>query len=380
MHFAPFALGFRPFFLGAALWAVVDILLWLTVYRGVDVGPLYYDPLTWHAHEMVFGFTAAVLAGFLLTAAGNWSGHPTPKGPKLAALFSLWLAGRLAPLGASLLPAGVIAGIDCAFLPCLIIALVPALRRGKLLNWIFPLMLLGLTAANALVHAQVLEYSQQTARTGLYISIYFVVLMIQVMGGRVIPFFTGRSTEGATPTKRPWLDQLAIGLYIVFVIVDLMGAPATLTRGVALAAAAAHTARLFGWCVSGVWSKPLLWILYLAYAWIIAGLILRVLPVSPFATIHAFTAGTVGVMCLGMMTRVSRGHTGRPLETDKIAVSSFVLINLAALLRVGGTMTGSSVYVWAISISAVLWAIAYALFLFGHTKMLTHSRPDGKSG
>ncbi|MFT5123071.1 MAG: hypothetical protein ACI9TH_001497 [Kiritimatiellia bacterium] len=381
---APFGLGFRPFFLGAAAWAVLDILLWLAIYRGMKIGSLYYDPITWHAHEMIFGFTVAVIAGFLLTAVTNWTSHPGIRAWPLAGLFILWLAGRIVPLCAAWLPPIVIAGIDLAFIPALAFSLIPAIRKGKPINWIFPCMLLGLTAANVAVHFQVLGYTVVSARTGLYAAIYLVLLLIQVIAGRVFPFFTEKAIPGAKPWRNPWINGVALGSYIAFVLVDLFIHHQGLITILALCTGLAHAIRLSGWFVRGVLTRPILWILYAAYTWIILGFLLKAgvstFHFSPYAALHAWTAGGIGVVCIGMMTRVSRGHTGRPMTVGKLGLVSFICINLAALLRVAGTLVISDFYVWAITISAVLWALAYALFLSGHAQMLLYSRPDGKPG
>src|SRR3569623_1964029 len=186
---APFARGFRPFFLAAGLYAVLMMALWLLVLGGAVI-PVELLPLVWHGHEMVFGFAVSVIAGFLLTAAQNWTGLRTPSGRPLAALFLLWLAGRLGFLIPGL-PAGLVALVDLAFLPVLAITLAgPILRTKHLHYYPFPFLLLALAAANALAHADALHWSSGTARPGLHLGIYVVVMMIMAMGGRMIPSFT----------------------------------------------------------------------------------------------------------------------------------------------------------------------------------------------
>jgi uncharacterized protein involved in response to NO len=375
----PFALGFRPFFLCAAGWAAFGLLLWLLVYRGVFQRPLYFDPITWHAHEMVFGFTSAVIAGFLLTAAQNWTGHPTPKGKWLAALCGLWLAGRLAPLCPAI-PNLLVMSLDLLFFPALIAALAPSLLKGKKHNAIFPLMLLGLTAANGMVHLQTIGITKSTAPLGLHLGVYLLLLMILVMSGRVFPFFTEKGIPGAVIKRWPMLDRIAIACFIVLAAAKLSAQPALAVKIIAGVTAIVHLIRLGTWWHRGVLLRPMIWVLHIGYAWIIVGFILMAFPVSPFAALHALTAGGIGVICLGMMTRVARGHTGRPIVADTWVIASFLLVNAAALLRVGGTLTGNEHYVRAITFSGAMWVGAFALFLLAHGKMLMQSRPDGKTG
>jgi uncharacterized protein involved in response to NO len=208
--------------------------------------------------------------------------------------------------------------------------------------------------------------------------------MILVMSGRVFPFFTERGIDGFKPKKNVWVNGVAIALFAALALADLFCPHPAAVAGLAVLTTIAHTLRLGGWFTPKVLGKPILWILFIGYAWIILGFLLRAgVPwgnLSPFASLHSYTAGGIGVICLGMMTRVSRGHTGRVIGTDKLAVTAFISINVAALLRVCGTLVSSNFYVWVITISAMLWGLAYALFVLGHANMLVHSRPDGKAG
>lgn len=379
----PFALGFRPFFLSAGLYAVLMMVLWLLVLRGdLSVGGM--SPFVWHGHEMLFGFAIAVIAGFLLTAAQNWTGIPTPSGPPLAALFLLWLAGRLVFLF-PLLPPLMIAVIDFAFLPVLAIALaLPVLRSKQLHNYPFPLMLLVLAAANALVHAGSLGWIAAGGSLGLHLATYVIVMMMTVMGGRVIPSFTDNKLR---TRARRWrtIEILVPASTLAALIAALIAPFSIVTALLAALAAVAHAVRLAGWYTSKYWSVPLLWILHLGYAWIAVGFALLALSAAGMgaaagSALHAFTAGGIGVLTLGMMARVSLGHSGRMLEPAPLMTWAFVGVNLAALIRVAQPLLFPGLYASGMVIAGVLWIAAFGLFAAIYTPILLRPRVDGKPG
>jgi len=381
--FAPFALGFRPFFLAAGLFAIVLLGLWLAILQGrIATGPL--APAVWHGHEMLFGFTVAVIAGFLLTAAQNWTGIRTPSGTPLAALFLLWLAGRLGFLIPGL-PAGLVATVDLLFLPVLALALAwPIIKAKQLSNAPFPVMLLVLAAANALVHGDALGWSAASASLGLHLAAYVVVMMMVVMGGRVIPSFTDNKLR--THARRwkaiEWLAPVAtLGALVAALLVPDSRATVLL----AALAAAAHVIRLAGWYTGKFWSVPLLWILHLGYAWIALGFALLALSAAGVsaatgASLHAFTTGGIGVLTLGMMARVSLGHTGRLLEAAPLMTLAFVAINLAALIRVMLPLLFPAAYAQGMAAAGLMWIAAFGLFAAIYTPILLRPRVDGKAG
>ncbi|MFP5417671.1 MAG: NnrS family protein [Gammaproteobacteria bacterium] len=381
---APFALGFRPFFLAAGLYAVVMMGLWLGVLKGViRIGGL--APVLWHAHEMIFGFAVAVIAGFLLTAARNWTGLATPSGRALAALFLLWLAGRVSFFVPGLSP-GSIALIDLLFLPVLAVVLArPILKAHQFHNFPFPLMLLVLTAANALVHAEALGRSDARAGTGLYLAVYVIVTMITVMGGRVIPSFTDNKL-GSRARRWKTLEILVPVTTLAALLAVLIVPRSPLTALLAAAAASAHGIRLAGWYTSKLWSVPLLWVLHLGYAWIPAGFVLLAVSaagLNPMATgsaLHAFTAGAIGVLTLGMMARVSLGHTGRMLEPARLMTLAFAALNLAALIRVGVPLFAPGAYATTLLLAGLLWMTGFGLFVAIYAPILLRPRVDGKPG
>lgn len=380
---APFALGFRPFFLAAGIYAVLLMGLWLGVLQGVFItGDL--SPAVWHGHEMLFGFAVAVMAGFLLTATQNWTGMRTPSGSPLAALFLLWLAGRLSFLIPGI-PPGLVAAIDLAFLPVLAgVLALPILKARQLHNYPFPLILLALTAANALVHLENLGWTSGTERLGLHLAVYAVVVVMAVMGGRVIPSFTDNKLR--TRARRWKTIEWLVPVATLGALLGALIAPVSpLTALLAAIAATVHAIRLAGWYTGKVWSVPLLWILHLGYAWIALGFALLALSATGLgaatgSSLHAFTAGGIGTLTLGMMARVSLGHTGRMLEPALLMTPAFVAINLAALIRVALPLFFPAAHVPGMAASGLVWMLAFGLFAAIYTPILLRPRVDGKPG
>jgi uncharacterized protein involved in response to NO len=383
MGFALFALGFRPFFLGAGLSAVLLMALWLVLYRSAGQFGLHVPPMLWHAHEMIFGFAGAVIAGFLLTAVQNWTQIRTPYGAPLVLLFALWLAARIAPF-VPCLPLRGAALLDLLFFPAVMIAIAwPIVRVKQARNYAFPLMLAMLTVANVLVQGELLGCMHRTARLGNTLAVYMIVLMIVVMGGRVIPSFTDSKLR--TQARR-WkaVEWLAPAAPLAVLAATLADPLAPLTGLLAALAAAVHGLRLYGWHTRRLWSVPLLWVLHLGYAWIVLGFALVTLStlgwVAPSLALHAFTAGAIGTLTLGMMARVALGHTGRMLEPAKITSLAFVLIGVAALVRVAGPLVFPQAYGLEIVLSGLLWMLAFGIFTLVYLPVLIRPRVDGKEG
>jgi uncharacterized protein involved in response to NO len=380
---APFALGFRPFFLAAGVYSVLLMAVWLLVLRG-NVVLSTLSPLVWHGHEMLFGFAVAVIAGFLLTAAQNWTGIRTPSGSPLAALFLLWLAGRLSFLIPAL-PAGLVALIDLAFLPVLAgVLALPILKAKQLRNAPFPIMLLALAGANSLVHLEGVGWTSGTARIGLHLAVYVIVTMITVMSGRVIPSFTDNKLR--TRARRWNFIERLVPVVTIGALAAALIVPDTLvTALLAAIAAAVHGTRLAGWYTNKFWSVPLLWILHLGYAWIALGFALLALSAAGMGTsasssLHAFTAGAIGTLTLGMMARVALGHSGRMLEPAPLMTLAFVAINLAALVRVALPLLFPSLSAPGMAIAGLSWMFAFGVFATIYTPILLRPRIDGKPG
>lgn len=376
-----FNLGFRPFYLLAALFAALGVPLWLAQYFGVISMPSGFAATLWHAHEMVFGFAVAVITGFLFTAVRNWTGLPTPSGARLAALCALWIAGRVAMLRA---PDAIGAAIDAAFLPIVALALWLPLARTRNRNRFFVGILLLLTAANIAFHLARLGAPLGAPNQYVKLALYLVVFIVAIMAGRVTPSFTKNAIPQARIRMRPWLDRLALVLLALTFAVYASGAAPQLAGVLAACAALAHLARVAGWDPLCTRNQPILWILHLSYAWIPVGLVLLACAafgvVPEVLALHAFGAGAVGGMVIGMITRTARGHSGLPLQVGGAEVFAYVLVHLAALLRVLPALIAPSTYAVALVASGVLWSLAFAAYLWRYAPVLTQPRLDGKPG
>jgi uncharacterized protein involved in response to NO len=377
------ALGFRPFFLAAGVWAVLALGIWLGRLRGWLPGDIYYGGTAWHAHEMLFGYASAVIAGFLLTATRNWTGMPTATGLRLGGLVLLWLAGRLAPLLG--LPGALTAAVDLAFLPVLALSLYKPLWRGpNKENRAFLALLAGMTLAALMVHLEALGIATGTARVGDRLMLGLILLVLLVVAGRVMPFFTQGGVAGAAPRTRPWVERATFGLAVPFVLADAWASGTVLAGALALALALVQAVRLVGWHDRRVWGAPILAVLYWGYLWLVLGLVLAGLGhlglVAAFPALHALTVGAVGVFTLGMMARVTLGHTGRPMVAPRMAVLAFWLVNLAALARVAGPLLWPAWTVGWWSLSGLLWVLGFGAFLASAGPMLVRPRADGRPG
>jgi uncharacterized protein involved in response to NO len=381
------ALGFRPFFLVAGIWAVLAIGLWLAMLRGWIPMDRYYAGTTWHAHEMLFGYGLAVIAGFLLTAARNWTDLPTATGAALGGLVLLWASGRIAPLLP--IPVGVTAALDLSFPAILALSLYRPLWRGpNPVNRVFIALMAGMSAAAALVHLQALGVTGGTALIGDRLMLGLILLTLLIVAGRVMPFFTRVALPGVLPKTRPWVERLTFALAPLWVAGDALaqgGWPTgAVTATLALALALVQGLRLAGWYERRVRGIPILAVLYAGYLWLIVGLLLNVLAhlglSAPWPSLHALTVGAIGVFTLGMMARVTLGHTGRAMRASVPTVVAFVLLNLSALLRVFPPFVWPSEYSLWLMLSGTLWILAFLLFLWVHLPMLVRRRVDGQPG
>ena len=380
------ATGFRPFFFGGAVMAALSIAAWLIVFFGGLGAGGPAGPIDWHAHEMIFGFTPAIIAGFLLTAVPKWTGVETPTGGGLIALFGLWVAGRLAMAGAGLVPYLLVAIVDLLFLPALAVAIaIPIGRSWTARNLGFIPLLFGLAAANTLFHLDVLGLVDGLASTGLDAGLGIIIVIIAVVGGRVIPFFTSSALGVDTGGRRRLVDIVALGMSVAWLVALIIDPTAMATGALALAAGAANLGRMWGWKTPKVFSIPLLWVLHVGYAFVGIGLLLFGLDVFDVTgtrsiAVHALTTGAIGILCLGMMARVSLGHTGRPLKAHRWTAVAFVAIAAAAIVRVFVPWLVPGGYEAAVVGSGILWTGAWILFLVVYAKILVRPRADGRPG
>jgi len=371
-------LGFRPFYFLAGIFAAVSIALWVGQYAGYL--PMQYLPgAAEHGQEMLFGYTLAVLAGFLFTAVRNWTNQPTPTGAALVAFAILWIAGRLLAMTRYSLLA---AWVEAAFPVAVAIGIaVPLWRSGNRRNYFF-VALLGLLGLSALVVH--LSNFGGSAYVSLQTGLDLVLFILVVMGGRVIPMFTNNGVPGVQARRHRMLEPLALGSVLALLAADALRAPSGVIVFLTLTSAAAQFGRLSLWQPWRTLATPLVWVLHASYAWIVLYLGLRALVAlgalpAPLA-IHALTIGAIGGMTIGMMTRTAKGHTGRLLIADRYDLACYCLIQLAAIVRVFGGMTLPSFYRETVIGSGMLWIVAFGLFAARYWPVLSRARLDGKPG
>ena len=379
-------LGFRPFFLLGSGLALLAIPLWILGLFG-HLGSLQPSGgwLAWHRHELVFGFAGAIIAGFLLTAGQTWTGQAAPSGRPLLVLVLVWLAARLAWL--PLVPGALLVLLNVGFF------VLVALTLGRMLwaarqtrNYPIVVVLLLLALADAVNLLGVWQANDAWQRQGALGAVWLVAALMGLIGGRVIPFFTqrglGRVQQVAAWPKLDWALLLGSLLVAVLHVSGVALQASWLVAVVFLALGVGHAIRLVRWFDPGLLRVPLLWSLHLAYAWLVlacAGMALWHLGLleTPSPALHGLTIGSMGGLILGMLARVSLGHTGRPLELPQGFALAFVLLNLAAMLRVFGVGIHYSLALW---LAAALWTGAFALYLYRYGPMLCRTRADGHPG
>jgi uncharacterized protein involved in response to NO len=380
MEHAVWRLGFRPFYLLAAVFAGLSIPVWIAQYYGWISLPNVN--LFWHMHEMVFGFAIAVVVGFLLTAIRAWTGLWTPRKGQLAALVGVWLAGRTAMLCAPPLLAAV---VDLAFLPLAAWPMYRVLQRaGNKRNMFLIVMLALLALVNVLFHAAVNGWLAMSPILAIQAAILLIVIIESLIGARVIPMFTSNGAPGTKPIVHPRRDLITVVLMLSASLAWVFGAPAPAIAGLAIAAACAMVLRLAGWQPQRTLGVPLLWILHLSYGWIPIGFFLLALNalnvVSASAAFHALTVGSMAGLILGMMTRTTLGHTGRLLKAGRAELAMYLLIQIGALARVMAAFDLAGLRDTALIVSTLCWAAAFALFVIVYSPYLLRPRIDGREG
>jgi len=383
-------LAFRPFFLLAAAFGLLAMLVWGGVWNGQMWLAPYGGLMWWHPHEMLFGFAAAVVVGFLLTAVQNWTGRPGLSGWPLLGLAALWLAARLAiafPQGLS--PAWV-AGIDLAFLPLAAVLLArPVIHRRQWRNLVFVPVLALLAVANLAMHLALFGGAPGLLHGGESLAVLLITLLMVILGGRVIPFFTARRLNRPQASRPLVLEATAIGGVVALVglqLAALVGGdvPAGLWAVVAGVAALANLVRGLRWAGWQGWREPLLWSLHLSYAFVCLGLAMWALSawtlVSLSLAIHALTVGGMGGMMLAMMARVALGHTGRALVAPRGIATALALMLLAGVARALLPAIWPQTRPVALDIAVLAWSLALALYLVRYVAVLGGRRADGAPG
>jgi len=377
-----FSLGFRPFFLLATGYAVAVSLLWYAAYlHAWSPAGAGYPSVLWHAHEMVFGYSMAVVAGFLLTAVHNWTGLPTARGAPLAGLTLLWLTARVLPLSGEACPLWLLAAADCGFLLLLCLAVtMPIVKARKWPQMAVISKLVLLLVSNGLFYSGLLGGDLNLARLGILCGLYMLLSLVLMIGRRVIPGFIERGVDYPVGLRNSGIvDGVALVLFLAFALIDLFAGNAVWSAALAGALLAVHAWRLQGWHTSGLWKKPLLWILYLAYAFIVLGFALKaVQPWYPYPgsfALHAFAYGGIGLMTAGMLSRVSLGHTGRDLRRPPRALAIvYGLLAIGGLARVVAPLFVPGLYVTWVTVALLLWAGAFALLFHTLWPVLTGPR------
>jgi uncharacterized protein involved in response to NO len=331
---------------------------------------------------MLFGYTLAVITGFLFTAVRNWTGKPTPTGAALAALAAWWVAGRLLVLT----PWGVAAAVVNVSFPLAVAAGIaaPLWRARNRRNYFFVGLLLLLAMAVACIHLVSLGVLQVPAWAGLQLGLDVILFVMAVMAGRVVPMFTNNAVPGARARRLAYLERAALAGVLALLAADLLHLPGPPMIVLLLALAVLHAWRLWLWDPRSTRRTPLLWVLHLAYAWIPVHLALRAAAEAGWVArplaVHALTMGAIGGLTSGMMVRTARGHTGRPLRADRFEIAFFVLVAAAALVRVFGPLLAPRYYLPGVLVSAALWSGGYLLYAVRYWPILTRPRADGQPG
>lgn len=381
---ALFSIGFRPFFLLGACWSAIALGIWIIAFATGQSLPTQLPAVTWHIHEMLFGFVLAAIAGFILTAVANWTGRLPVAGGRLAALVLLWGVGRILNLCSMLAPMPVVAAVDIAFplALALLVAREINIARSRR-NFMMPVPIALLAVADLLMYLEAAG-APISSGIGWRLALAAVITLVSVIGARIVPTFTRNwlVARGAAslPYANPWLDRIGSAALHT----GLLGwalFPTLWPFGLLLQLGSALTlARLAGWKGWMTADEPLLLILHIGYLWMIVGaallgLAVMTTAVPQSAAVHALTAGAIGTMVLAVMTRVCRGHTGRPLTADRFTLTIYGAVNLAGVTRVAAELLLGA-YLPLLEISAILWIVAFMLFAFWSVPVVWHPRAD----
>lgn len=384
---ALFSYGFRTFFLGGALWAFLAMLIWIGLLAG-EAFPLGLVPAAWHAHEFLFGYVGAIIAGFLLTAVPNWTGRTPLQGVPLLSLFILWLVGRIAFLLAGQIGYLAAAIADSIFLVALAAfvfrEVMTAENKG---NIRIAVILSVLALANILFHVEIITQGQPVFTLRGTISL--IVILISVIGGRVVPNFTRNwlmrrgDTRLPTPTGR--FDQVVLASSVMPLAFWTFLPELPVTALFLFAVGIMHAVRLGRWSGWRTGAEPIVLILHIGYAFVPLGFVLVALSfVWPFdiplsAALHAWTSGAMGVMTLAIMTRATRGHCGHPLTAPPTTQFIYLMVVAAALLRLSEIIIPDAALMLRVA-SGGTWLVAFAGFIVAYGPMLLRPRAGSAQG
>jgi uncharacterized protein involved in response to NO len=386
---ALFDYGFRPFFLLCSAYALVMVPWWMYRFAHASVSFGVLPAVYWHAHEMIYGFVMAAIAGFLLTAVPSWTGERGFAGLPLIVAVVLWTAGRVAMSAAGAVPFWLVAAAELAFVPCLLALLAPPILRTRNRNLPVLAVLVVLWIIDGAFVLSLARGDALLATGAIRLAIDFVLVLVTIIGGRIVPVFTAnalrrRGETVSTVTRMP-LEYAVIGLMVAIAVTDVFAPNAWLSGVLAALAALAHVLRLAGWRSFRTRGEPILWIMHVAYAWIPLGLALKAFSLlGDFGWAakwqHAFGAGVLATMIFAVMTRVALGHTGRPLVVSRAIGAAYLLLTFAALLRVFGIALFPENYLLTLTVAGTAWMFAFGTFLVAYAPILWWPRADGRPG
>lgn len=369
--------GFRIFFLGAGVFATTAIAQWMGIY--IFGFPLSLEKITafqWHAHEMIYGFSLAVIAGFLLTAAGNWTNTIIIDGRRLAGVFTLWTLARILWMFGDRFALTTLVA-ESVFVLWVLYALAKPIvqkRQWKQFGLLSKVFLLGLT--NSCFYLGYFGYLDIGITWGIYGGLYLVIGVILTMGRRVLPFFIERGVDYPVQLRNSrWLDLSSLVLFLLFFFAELFFPHSGYAGMIAVPLFLVTTLRLAGWYTQGIWRVPLLWSLYLSFVFIAIGFLMYslipMLGINKFLAVHALAFGGIGVVTIAMMARVSLGHTGREVANPPRAVTYMMAAIVAgAFVRIAMPVVLPAFYVHWVLVSQLLWIAAFALFVLTYCRIL----------
>jgi len=387
---APFwSLGFRPFYLLGAIFASLLVPLWILHLNGMITinGPL--SGSDWHAHEMIFGYAAAVLTGFLFTAVKNWTGILTPTNWKLASLAAIWLLARVLMITGPSLLATI---VDLAFLPLMALGIaVPIWKSSNRRNIVVVSLVMVLFLANCIFHANAWELIDVDMELAFITGLNVFGLFLTLIAGRVMPMFINNSVPGAGAGR---IKQVEMGAMIGMVLVVLVDLARGIVPGMAentsfaipyalflFALSGLHLARIIRWNAHKTLQNPILWIMPLSYSWLAISVGLKGLHfiwpgIELIVSTHALAMGAIGGMMIGMMTRSALGHTGRAVHARWIETSCFWLIQLAVITRIASFVVPEGFYMTTLTLATLFWSSAFGLFAIAYWPILARKRAD----
>ena len=390
--FSLFSYGFRPFFLGASLYAIIATLPWFAYLFSED--SIFYlilktsdFPTIWHSHEMLFGFVSAAIAGFLLTAIPNWTGCKPIANTQLIILFTIWLLGRISFWTMEFIP--LFYHFDLLFFPALSFMIASVLiKAGKLRNLIFLVILFLLFLCNLTIHYGIYSENYEISHIGTIVTLYLISVMIAIIGGRIIPNFSRmvlkKDNRNQNIRSIKLLDISSIATIFLMALFEIIQFNGLITGYLAITISFLHLSRMFLWQGWKVYYSPILWILHIGYLFLPIGFLLKGLGelsiIDNIIYIHVLTVGMMGIMIIAVMSRVSLGHTGRKLHVSKTTILAYICIFLSVLFRSIIPIIDLIDYDLSQKISASLWLIGFTLFTVVYLPILIWSRVDGKNG